>query len=112
MARDILAVINRSIPNTPDGACGFERNYKGWCFAFEFSSKLFGYFRARDRTRTTWSEVRPHLTQNHSSSSGFQRISECFTGTNLYHGRQQMVCLAVTINLSNGHGVSFPFLGT
>jgi hypothetical protein len=52
VARDILAVINRSIPNTPDGACGFERNYKGWCFDFEFSSKLFGYFRARDRTQT------------------------------------------------------------
>ena len=31
-------------------------------------------------SRTTWSEVRPHLTQNHSSSSGFQRISGCFTG--------------------------------
>jgi hypothetical protein len=40
-------VISRSIPNTPDGACGFERNQKGWCFAFEVSPTLFGYFIAR-----------------------------------------------------------------
>ncbi len=47
--------------------------------------------------RTVWSEVRPHFTQNHSSSSGFQRISGCFTvNEHLYHGRLQGVGLAVT----------------
>jgi hypothetical protein len=30
--------------------------------------------------RTTWSEVRPHLRQNHSSSSGFQQSFGCFIG--------------------------------
>jgi hypothetical protein len=40
-------VISRSIPNTPDGACGFERNQKGWWFACELSPTLFGYFIAR-----------------------------------------------------------------
>jgi hypothetical protein len=40
-------VISRSIPNTPDGACGFERNQNGWWFACELSPTLFGYFIAR-----------------------------------------------------------------
>jgi hypothetical protein len=29
-------------------------------------------------SRAEWSDVRPHLTQNHSSSSAFHRISRCF----------------------------------
>ena len=34
-------------PNDRLRECGFERNQKGWCFAFEFSPTLFGYFIAR-----------------------------------------------------------------
>jgi hypothetical protein len=85
----------------------------GWCFTFEFSPKLFGFLSAwklaLEKLHLALGVV-PHNMVRGSSTPYTKPFLKLwipadfwmFHGKDLYHRRQQMVCLAVTVQHPRG----------